>query len=84
MDREITKQEFRGLYIKYGQSQKDSGWTQAHWDYFHEKETDKRYFFTEPISPDEKRMFMDVSKNIRRIFLLTEEAEDSLFNHPEF
>ena len=39
MDREITKQEFRQLYVRYGQSQKASGWTQDYWDHFYEHQT---------------------------------------------
>ena len=83
MEREITKQEFRDLYIKYGQSAKYSGWTEDYWDQFHEKETGKRYFFTEPTSPDQTRMFIDSGRDSHRMFLLSEEAEESFFEHPE-
>lgn len=83
MEREITKQEFRELYIKYGQSLEYSGWTQDYWDRFYEKETGKRYFFTEPTSPDETRMFIDSGRDTRRIYLLSEEAEESFFEFPE-
>lgn len=83
MDREISKQEFRELYIKYGQSHEYTGWTQQYWDRFFENETDKQYFFTEPTEPDQTRMFIDSGKDTRRIFLLSEEAEESFFEFPE-
>ncbi len=83
MEREISKEEFRMLYIKYGQSQTNSGWTQEYWDRFFENETDKRYFFTEPTEPDQTRMFIDSGRGTRRMFLLSEEAEESFFEFPE-
>lgn len=84
MEREITKQEFQKLYVKYGQSQKDSGWTQGYWDEFYEPQTGVRYFFTEPTSPDETRMFINSGGNTERIFLMTEDAEESFFEHPDW
>ena len=42
MDREITKQEFRELYVRYGQSKEYGGWTQEYWDNFTRHETGKR------------------------------------------
>ena len=83
MEREITKQEFKTLYIKYGQSQKDSGWTEDYWNEFYGNEIGKRYFFTEPIKPDQTRMFINSGSNTERIFLLSEEAEESFFEYPE-
>ncbi len=83
MEREISKQEFKKLYLKYGQSQEHTGWTQEYWDRFFENETDKRYFFTEPTAPDPTRMFIDFGSDTRRIFLLSEEAEESFFEFPE-
>ena len=85
MDREITKQEFRELYVRYGQSQKYTGWTQDYWDDFYEHETGKRYFFTEPTAPDQTRMFISSSSGggTYRIFLLSEEAEESFCQFPE-
>jgi hypothetical protein len=83
MDREISKQEFRRLYVEYGQSQSASGWTQEYWDHFYENETGKRYFFTESTKSDQTRMFIDDSSDDRRrIFLLSEAAEESFFEDP--
>ena len=83
MDREITKQEFRELYVSYGQSQSYSSWTQDYWNHFYEHETGKRYFFTEPTAADQTRMFINSGGGTHRIFLLSEEAEESFFQFPE-
>jgi len=83
MDREITKKEFKELFYKYGVARKYSGWTEEYWEEVYERETNARYFFTEPNSPGENRMFIDSGKGTHRIFLLTEEAEESLFQSPE-
>ncbi len=79
-DREISKEEFKNLFFHYGVSQKDSGWTSDYWDKFFENEKGKRYFFTVPDHPEQNRMFIDHTKDTRRIYLLTEEAEESLFD----
>jgi hypothetical protein len=84
MEREISKKEFRALYIKYGQSQKDSGWTQDYWNEFYAHETGKRYFFTEPASPKENRLFIVDNGTLRRMFLMTEEADEAFFWHPDW
>jgi hypothetical protein len=73
---EISKQEFKTLYVRYGESQ---GWTEDYWNHFFENETGKRYFFTEPKEPNQTRMFIDSGADTRRIYLLSEEAEESFF-----
>ena len=70
MDYEITKQEFKKLFFKYGIGQKDSGWTESYWNEFYENETGKRYFFTEPNSQDQTRMFINSGSNTERIFFV--------------
>ncbi len=79
-DKEITKEEFKRLFFYYGVSQKDSGWTSDYWNKFFENEEGKRYFFTAPDRPEQDRMFIDQAKDARRIYLLTEEAEESFFD----
>ena len=79
MDREVTKQEFKALFFRHGVAQGSGGWTESYWDKFYEHEADARYFFTEPASPDQTRMFISSGKNEHRIFLLSEEAEESFF-----
>ncbi len=81
MDRELTRQEFKELFFKHGVAQNSSGWTGDHWDKFYEHENNARYFFTEPASPEQVRMFVSSGECSHRIFLLSEEAEESLFEH---
>jgi hypothetical protein len=73
MDREVSKQEFKELFFKYG-------WAEDYWERFHEHEQNARYFFTEPSSPDQTRMFISSGQGEHRIFLLSEEAEESFFD----
>ncbi len=73
MDREVTKQEFKRLFFQYG-------WTESYWQQFFEHEQNARYFFTEPTSPDQTRMFISSGHNEHRIFLLSEEAEEAFFD----
>ncbi len=80
MDREVTKQEFKELFFKYGVTQNSLGWTDDYWNKFYEHQDNARYFFTEPTSPDQVRMFISSSKGTHRIFLLSEEAEESFFD----
>ncbi len=79
MDREVTKREFKELFFQHGVAQ--SGWTEGYWDQFYEHECNARYFFTEPASPDQVRMFISSGQGTHRIFLLSEEAEESFFDH---
>jgi len=81
VDRELTKQEFKELFFKHGVAQNSSGWTKDYWDKFYEDENNTRYFFTEPISPGQARMFISSGNGTHRIFLLSEEAEETLFEH---
>jgi|HubBroStandDraft_3_1064219.scaffolds.fasta_scaffold1080028_2 hypothetical protein len=79
MEREITKQEFKEFYFKYG---KNCGWTEEYWNQFYENETGKRYFCVEPASAEHTRMFIVSDAERRRIFLMTEEGEESFFKWP--
>ncbi len=79
MEHNIGKEEFKRLFYKYGVSDPSSGWTEDYWNKFFENETDKRYFFTEPTEPNATRMFISSDAEMHRLFLLTEEAEESLF-----
>ncbi len=77
MDREVTKQEFKELFFKYGVAQSNGGWNEGYWNEFYERENNARYFFTEPASPDQVRMFISSGGGTHRIFLLSKEAEES-------
>ena len=79
MDREVTKQEFKEFFFRHGVARGSGGWTESYWDRFYEHEKNARYFFTEPAAPDQIRMFISSGKGEHRIFLLSEEAEESFF-----
>ncbi len=79
MEREIGKPEFKQLYLKYGKS---CGWTEEYWDEFYEKEAGKRYFFREPGSADENRMFIVSDAETRRMVLMSEDSEERFFSDP--
>ena len=81
MDREVTKQEFKELFFQHGGGSNSSGgWTEEYWDQFHEREQGARYFFTEPVSPEQVRMSISSGKGEHRIYLLSEEAEDAFYD----
>ncbi len=77
MDKEITKQEFKELFFRYGVSQEDSGFSEDFWNQIFENKTGVRYFFTEPTSPDQNRMFLSAGAGTHRIFLMSEEEEEA-------
>ncbi len=79
-EKEVTKEEFKSLYFKY--STPYSGWTESYWNSFFEKEEGKKYFFTEPASPKENRMYITTSGEVRRLYFLTEEGNESLSDFP--
>jgi hypothetical protein len=76
MDKEITKQEFKELFFRYGVSQEDSGFTEDFWNRFYESETDARYFVTGPTSPNQTRMSLTTGNGTRQIILMSEAEED--------
>jgi hypothetical protein len=78
-EREVGKEEFKELYLKYGTG---CGWSLEYWDAFYEKETGKRYFFREPESADENRMFIVSDAETRRMVLMSEESEERFFDDP--
>ncbi len=82
IERQITKEEFRRLYVRYGQSKPDTGWTQDYYDHFYKNETGAKYFFTEPSSPDQNMMWISDGSDVKRIFLLSEKATESFFDFP--
>jgi hypothetical protein len=79
MEREISKAEFKELYLKYGKS---CGWTLEYWNEFYENEIGKRYFFREPESADKNRMFIVSDAETRRVILMSEESEERFFRDP--
>ena len=81
MDREVTKQEFKELFFQHGVSRAFSGWTEDYWKQFYEHEDNARYFYTAPSSPDQVMMFIDSGQGSHRIYLLSEDAAESFFEH---
>lgn len=79
-EKKVTKEEFKLLYFKYATP--FSGWTESYWDKFFEKEENKKYFFTEPNSPKENRMYIGTDGENRRLYFLTEEGDESLYDFP--
>jgi hypothetical protein len=81
MDVQISKEEFKSKYMKYGQP--NSGWTEDYWNQFFELEQDKSYFFQEPESPAANRMMIVSGDRKHRMIFLTEDSEESFFtsNH---
>jgi hypothetical protein len=77
VEREITKAEFKQLYFTHAEPQQETGWTADYWNQFFANENDKRYFLTEPGSPDQTRMFISSDRDSHRIFFLSEEEEES-------
>jgi hypothetical protein len=79
-EKEISKEEFKQFYFKYGKL--NDGRSQEYWDHFFENEKNKKYYFIEPESSKYNRMFIVTDDRIRRMFLLTEEGEESFFDYP--
>ncbi len=63
MRREVTGREFKELFWRYGARQKDSGFTEEFWNQFYEPEAARKYFFVEPTSWDQHRMFVGTYGN---------------------
>lgn len=78
MEEEITRETFKELYFKYATP--DSGWTEAYWNQSYGKEAGKRYFFSEPTTPESTRMFIISDAIKHRMIFLTEDAEESFFD----
>jgi hypothetical protein len=82
-ERQITKVEFKRLYVKYGQSKPDTGWTQEYWNRFYENETGMKYVVTEPESPNAVMWIGGNDWNTHRMFFLSEDATESYFDFPD-
>lgn len=78
MEQEITKAEFKVFYFRYATP--NSGWTEEYWNHFHKHEEGKRYFFTNPATPESTRMFIVSDDDKHRMVFLSEESEESFFD----
>jgi hypothetical protein len=79
-EQQVTKEEFRRLYVQYGQS-RNRGWTQEYWDHFFENETSMKYVFTKPNSSTDDVMCIGGEKNTHRIYFLSEDALEGQYGH---
>ena len=84
--REVTKDDFRELYFRLGGGT-STGWDLDYWNSFFEENerTDMRYLAEEPGTPEHTRMLIvtDYGAKEHRLFFLTEDAEEALFEFPE-
>jgi hypothetical protein len=80
VENEVSKEEFKRLYFKHALPA--SGWTESYWNSFFEKEAGKKYFFSPPEASTNTQLFIVSDNNSRRMVFLTEDATESLFDHP--
>ncbi len=83
--KEVTKEEFKRLYFELGGGTA-TGWDLDHWSRFFvdNERKDMKYLVEEPKTPEHTRMMIvtDYGTKEYRLFFLTEEAEESLFEFP--
>jgi hypothetical protein len=84
--REVTREEFKQMYFKLGGGAA-TGWDLNYWNKFF-PDTERpgmKYLVEEPATPEHTRMMIvtDSGAHEHRLFFLTEEAEDRLFEFPE-
>ncbi len=83
--KEVTKDQFKEIYLKLGGGA-ETGWSVEYWNEFFEEEKrpGMKYLIKEPETPEHTRMMIvtDYGQNEYRLFFLTEESEESLFDFP--
>ena len=81
----VTKEQFKEIYFRLGGGAA-TGWGEDYWNQFFEAETrlGMKYLVEEPPAPEHHRMLIvsDFAANEYRLFFLTEESEESLFEFP--
>jgi len=84
--KEVTKEQFKEIYFKLGGGAA-TGWDLGYWNEFFEDEKipGMKYLLEEPETPKHTRMMIvtDYDTNEYRLFFLTEESEESLFDFPD-
>jgi hypothetical protein len=84
--KEVTKEQFKEIYFKLGGGAA-TGWGLEYWNEFFEdkKIPGMKYLLEEPETPEHARMMIvkDYDMNEYRLFFLTEESEESLFDFPD-
>jgi len=84
--KEVTKEQFKEIYFRLGGGAA-TGWGLEYWNKFFEdeKRPGMKYLLEEPETPEHTRMMIvtDYDRNEYRLFFLTEESEESLFDFPD-
>jgi hypothetical protein len=84
--KEVTKKQFKEIYFRLGGGAA-SGWSPEYWNKFFEdeKRPGMKYLLEEPETPQHTRMMIvtDYDRYEYRLFFLTEESEESLFDFPD-
>jgi hypothetical protein len=84
--KEVTKAQFKEIYLELGGGAA-TGWSLGYWDEFFEdeKRPGMKYLLEVPETPQHTRMMIvtDYDRNEYRLFFLTEESEESLFDFPD-
>ena len=80
MRKELTKTEFKKMYMKYRTD--GDGWSDKYWEHFFEHQNGNRYFFEEPETPEHKRMFINKSHDSVHLYFMTLDSEESFFDYP--
>lgn len=84
--KEVTKGQFKEVYFNLGGGTA-TGWDLEYWNRFFEdeKRPGMKYLLEEPETPEHTRMMIvtDYDRNEYRLFFLTGESEESLFEFPD-
>jgi hypothetical protein len=83
--KEVTKEEFKKIYFRLGGGD-NSGWTADYWQEFFEiaVKPSWKFMVQEPRDPQHDQMWIvtDSAAKEYRLFFMTEESTDSVFDFP--
>ena len=83
--KKVTKEEFKQTYFRLGGGP-HSGWTADYWQKSFEDEVNPgwRFLIEEPRSLEHDRMWIVTDQEAKeyRLFFLTDESTENLFDHP--
>mgnify|MGYP001190311083 FL=1 len=81
--KEVSKEQFKEIYFRLGGGAA-TGWGLDYWNQFFEGEKipGMKYLLEEPATPEHARMMIvtDFAVHEYRLFFMTEESEESLFD----
>jgi len=80
VEKEVNKEEFKAIYMK--NATLESGYSEDHWNALFEKEEGKIYIISEPATSAATSMCISSGNNEHRIYFLTEESTESLYDFP--